>query len=406
MDTTLFAIAIPLFVLLIGVDVVFTRLQGLESYRFQDVIANLSCGIGSLITGAVGKLLGVAVYTVLWSYAAIWEWSAASFWTWAVAVLGVDLCFYTFHRASHRVNLFWAGHAVHHQSEDFNLSVALRQSWYEPMFAWVFDLPLALLGLPPVVYVTCSTVNTLYQFWIHTESIDRMGPLEWVMNTPSHHRAHHGVNPEYIDTNYAGMFIIWDRLFGTFEPEEADVVYGTIRPVASWNPAWVNAVKFVEIGRLVARARSWRDRLRLVLGPPEWRPEALGGPVEPPEIGEEPPAKYEVDTPPALQWYVAASFGLVAAAGVALATWQATLSVVQTVIAGLGLLVSVTTVGSILERRSWALALEKTRHAAAVPLVAWMSAGSAWMPAVVAGVAVLAVAMILWAGRLPVRSVR
>ena len=169
-------------------------------------------------------------------------------WVAAIGLLfGVDFCFYWFHRIAHEYAAPWATHVVHHQSEEYNLAVALRQSAFEGCFAWVFYLPLAVIGFPPIWYVSMKAINLLYQFWIHTEAIDRLGPLEWVMNTPSHHRVHHARNPKYLDKNYAGMFIIWDRMFGTFQPEEEQPVYGITKPLQSWNPLWANLAAWVEL---------------------------------------------------------------------------------------------------------------------------------------------------------------
>ena len=172
MDAFLIALSMPIFFVLIGIDVIATRLQGIESYRFHDSITDLSSGVGSLVTGAAAKLIALGAYAVVFEYGAIWEVSKTSVLGWIGIIVGVDFCYYWFHRTGHRSNFIWAGHSVHHQSEDYNLAVALRQSWYIPLVSWVFYVPLALLGFPPVMYLTATTVNTLYQFWIHTESIE------------------------------------------------------------------------------------------------------------------------------------------------------------------------------------------------------------------------------------------
>ncbi|QDG49420.1 sterol desaturase family protein [Persicimonas caeni] len=401
MDAILIALSMPVFFVLIGIDLVATRLQGKDSYRFHDAITDLSCGVGSLVTGAAAKLLGLGAYALVWEYGRFWEVSTSSVLGWVGVIVGVDFCYYWFHRAGHRMNLIWAGHAVHHQSEDYNLAVALRQSWYIPLVSWVFYIPLALLGFPPVMYLTSTTANTLYQFWIHTESVGRLGPLEWVLNTPSHHRAHHGVNPQYIDKNYAGIFIIWDRLFGTFEPEEDAVVYGTVKPVASWNPLWVNVVKWVEMFHLVRGARRLRDKLKLVFGPPEWRPEDLGGSVEVPDVKAGARPKYETTLPRIIDWYVGANFVLIAAGTSAFLMFEGQLAWPKTAALGVLLLVAVTSVGGLLELKRWAFALEATRLVLGVPIIAWLTWSTPWtMPASAAAAGLFGV-MLVWLNRLP-----
>ena len=189
----------------------------------------------------------------------------------------MDFFYYWFHRWSHEVNAGWAAHIVHHQSEEMNLAVALRQSVFQGALSWVFYLPLALVGFPPAMFLTVSALNTLYQFWIHTRAIGKLGPLEWVLNTPSHHRVHHGRNPKYIDRNHAGSLIVWDRMFGTFQEEEEEPVYGITRPLASWNPVWANFHYWAELWRTARRATRLQDRFRIFWKPPGWRPEELGG---------------------------------------------------------------------------------------------------------------------------------
>jgi sterol desaturase/sphingolipid hydroxylase (fatty acid hydroxylase superfamily) len=401
MDALLIALSMPVFFVLIGIDLIATRLQGKESYRFHDTITDLSCGVGSLVTGAAAKLLGLGAYALVWKYASVWDISKTSVLAWVAVIVGVDFCYYWFHRAGHRMNIIWAGHAVHHQSEDYNLAVALRQSWYIPLVSWLFYVPLAVIGFPPVLYLTATTVNTLYQFWIHTESIERMGPLEWILNTPSHHRAHHGVNPQYIDKNYAGIFIIWDRMFGTFEPEKDQVVYGTIKPVASWNPFWVNVVKFVEMAHLIRGARSLWDKVKLVFGPPEWRPNELGGPVEPPPIQPGERAKYEVEAPRSVDWYVGVNFLLIVAGTSAFLMFEGTLPWPQTTALGVMLLAAVTSVGGLLEMRRWAFRLEAVRLVLTVPLVAWLVWPTEWMSLGTAGAGAFAAAALAWWWWLP-----
>ena len=178
------------------------------------------------------------------------------------------LCFYVYHRTSHEIRLFWANHVAHHSSESYTLATALRQSWTAPFIATWFWTPLPLLGFRPEHVLLMSAISLLYQYGLHTETVDRLGPIEWVMNTPSHHRVHHGSNPQYIDRNHAGIFILWDRLFGTFEPEVEKPVYGITTPVGSHNPVVVQFDEFIAIARDVFRARSLREAIHAIVRNP------------------------------------------------------------------------------------------------------------------------------------------
>ncbi len=250
----LVALAIPAFLLLIGVEVVLARRLGRRVIRFTDATADIACGIGNQIAELWWKGLFFVLYVWCFEYRLI-DWGDGRVAPVVLGLVGVDLCYYWWHRASHGTNLMWAAHVVHHQSEDYNLAVALRQAWFTGLTSMPFYLPLALLGLPPWAYALGMGVNLLYQFWIHTELIGRLGPFEWVFNTPSHHRVHHGVNPEYLDKNHGGILIVWDRLFGTFEPEVAPPVYGTTEPLESFDQVHANLDHLGFVANLAQVAR-------------------------------------------------------------------------------------------------------------------------------------------------------
>lgn len=282
----LIVLSIPIFFALIGLEVAWDQLKGRGLYRLGDSLANIGCGIMDQSTGLFSKVLVVAAYTAMFHLTDTWRsWELQATPTvWVATFVLSDLAYYWAHRLSHEVNILWIGHVVHHQSEDYNLAVALRQSVLQKvLLMWVY-WPLALAGFPPEIFLTCMAVNLLYQFWIHTELIDTLGPLEWVMNTPSHHRVHHGRNPEYIDRNHAGVFIVWDRMFGTFQKELVKPTYGITRPTETFNPVHAQWKPVVDLWNDLKRIPNWRDKLRFLFATPGWYPDSLGGPQAPPAI--------------------------------------------------------------------------------------------------------------------------
>jgi alkylglycerol monooxygenase len=237
-------LSIPIFFILIGIELVVERFSHRKLYRLPDAIANLSCGITSQLSGLFMRILAIGIYEIVYANFALFTLDR-SWLYWLGLFLLTDFTYYWAHRMSHEINLFWGGHVVHHQSEEYNLSVALRQSSFQVVWTFAFSLPIALLGFNTVDFVLISAFNTLYQFWIHTETINKMGWFEYVFNTPSHHRVHHGRNPKYIDKNHAGSLIIWDKMFGTFQAEEERPTYGITKPINSWNAVWANFSHYV-----------------------------------------------------------------------------------------------------------------------------------------------------------------
>jgi sterol desaturase/sphingolipid hydroxylase (fatty acid hydroxylase superfamily) len=265
-DLTVYAI--PAFVALILVEqvVLWRRRRRVDG---RDFWASIGMGLGSLVT--INLLMGLVGW---WLAGWFWDRRLADMGTswlgWTVALVTWDLVFYGEHRLSHEVRFFWASHVNHHSSLEYNLSTALRQPWTAFQTA-IMVAPLAVVGVRPDLIVMAGAINLLYQFWIHTEMVDRLGPLEWVLNTPSHHRVHHGSNPRYLDKNYGGVLIVWDRLFGTFQAEDEPVVYGLTTNIGTYN-LWT--IAFHEWAGLAADARRARgaDRLRHALRRPGWQP--------------------------------------------------------------------------------------------------------------------------------------
>jgi hypothetical protein len=249
------------------------------------------------------------VYEILFSNFAFFELEKGWLY-WVSLFLLVDFAYYWAHRMSHEVNLFWGGHVVHHQSEDYNLSVALRQSSFQIVWTFAFNLPLALIGFETLDFALISALNTLYQFWIHTETIKKLGFLEYFLNTPSHHRVHHGRDPKYIDKNHAGSLIIWDKMFGTFQAEEEKPTYGITKPINSWNAVWANFSHYAEMGKDLKRIEKWSDKVKYLFKKPGWLPASLGGYRAAPEVDKTTYKKYETPAPVALNYYVLFQYAL------------------------------------------------------------------------------------------------
>ena len=375
MPVNYIVLAIPVFFILIGLELVITRLQEKDYYSLGDSISDIGTGILSQLVEVFLKTVLFAGYLYVYAHR-VTTLDARSVAVWTLGFVGVDFLYYWFHRMSHEVNAFWAAHVVHHQSEEFNLAVALRQGAFQSSFSWIFYLPLAWIGLPPLLFLTLSSINTLYQFWIHTRAIDRLGPLEWVLNTPSHHRVHHGRNPKYIDRNHAGTLIIWDRMFGTFAPEEEEPVYGITTPLASWDPVWANLHYWADLGRRARRASHFADKLRLFVKPPGWNPPDLGGFVPAPELAT-PPSKFDVAIPAGLKIYALVQFGAVLAAGSAFMFQQQRLdSVVRAAVAA-AIVASLFVLGALLEARPWSFAAE-TARLALVAIAGLVAAAAGW----------------------------
>jgi len=233
----------------------------------RDTWTNIFLGFMSLLWGGLFGLATGWIYVLCYD-AAPFKFPADAWWTWVTLFFIDDLVYYVFHRVSHESRLFWNFHVVHHSSEQYNLSVAVRQSWFSGILHWMFYAPIMLLGFAPWMFFLMHGLNLVYQFWIHTKLIDKLGPLEWVLNTPSHHRVHHGVNEPYLDRNYAGVLIIWDRLFGSFIEETETPRYGIIHPLRSYNPIWINTHGWVEMWQAIKRQPGVGGKVRCIFASP------------------------------------------------------------------------------------------------------------------------------------------
>lgn len=362
-------LSIPGFFVLMGVEWWVARRRRQQVYRAADAVGNLQLGIGSQVVGAMSLGLMLAIYAAVYEGLALTAWPMTAWWAWVIAFVVHDFLYYLFHRASHEVAFLWAAHAVHHQSEDYNLSVALRQSWLQPFFSGLFYLPLAIAGVPPTMFAIVVALNTLYQFWIHTELIDRIGPLERVLMTPSHHRVHHGTDAAYVDRNHGGLFIVWDKLLGTYTPETTRPRYGTLAPLRSFEPMWANAQVWVLLAQKARAAPRLRDKVAVWFKPPGWVPQgvelpepASGKPVDP---GYQP---YDRPLSGSRAVYVTVQFVGIVAATLGLLIGAPEMTSATVLGWGAGILWSLTAIGGVLDGRRWAPRVEAARLAAMTAL--------------------------------------
>jgi sterol desaturase/sphingolipid hydroxylase (fatty acid hydroxylase superfamily) len=358
------AFAVPFMFVMIGLEILINRAQGDVRYRLADTVSNIGVGIGQQALGPFFKTVGFWAYAVAWERYRVATVPVSSTTGWIVLLIFGDFAYFLFHWVNHRVNFLWAGHVVHHQSEEYNFSTAVRQSWLMDLVQGPLLVPLALIGFPPEMLFGTLTINALYQFCIHTRAVGRLGPLEWILNTPSHHRVHHGINPKYIDRNFGGMFIIWDRLFGTFTEEEEEPVYGTVTPLRSFDPVWANVHYFTHLGRMSRRTKSWRDRVKLWFMPPEWRPADLGGTIAIPEVSRATQRKYQARTPRWITVCVLTQLLFVSVVMVELLVGVGSISSVNIAIAALLIVMTLESWGAWFDMRRWAYGYEAALAAA------------------------------------------
>lgn len=324
-DSQIIVLATPVFLLLIGLEFAVGHARDRQTYRLADAITSIGLGMLSQISALFTRLLRIGLYTAvhgavaLFPDAPLWDhWGG-----WLLALLLYDFCYYWHHRIGHESALFWAAHVVHHQSEDYNLSTALRQTSSGALLGWLFYLPMAVLGVPPLLFAVVALVDLLYQYWIHTRQIGRLGWFDRVFASPSNHRVHHAVNDAYLDKNYGGILILWDRLFGTFaeEDERDPCVYGTRSPLRSWDPLWANLEVYWALARDSWRTRRWSDKLRVWLKPPGWHPADLAGRDPGPTFDLRRVQIFDPGMAPGVRWFSALQF-LALLGGSALFLWH------------------------------------------------------------------------------------
>ena len=268
-------LAVPFFILAIGIEFLYGWIKNNNTYRLNDTVSSLF--MGSLSTASKLVLIGIggAVFYAIETYYALWRMDDSLIITWVFAFIAYDFCYYWFHRIGHERQIFWASHVAHHQSEEYNLSTALRQTSTSFLLNWIFYVPLFLIGVPAKVFVSVASINLIYQFWVHSQHIPKLGWYELFFVSPSNHRVHHATNEIYVDKNYGGVFIIWDRIFGTFKEEQDDepCVYGIRTPIRSFNPLWANLHIYNGIVRDFFHTKSIKDKLHVLIAKTGWRPE-------------------------------------------------------------------------------------------------------------------------------------
>ncbi len=274
-SSPLITYAIPFFMLLVGIEFVYGLIKKENNYRINDALASMSLGLISRFVPLLGLGFQYVVYTYVAEEFNLSLLNSTETWVWVTAFFMYDLCYYWMHRLHHEIKVFWATHVVHHHGEEFNLSTAMRQTSTGFLWKWIFFLPMFLVGIPPNVFVTVAGINLIYQFWVHTEHIGKLGVLEYIFITPSNHRIHHAQNDDYLDANYGGVFIIWDRIFGTYIDERDDLkpVYGTVKPLKTFNPLWANIEVFYQMILDSYHTKKWKDKIRVWFSPPAWRPD-------------------------------------------------------------------------------------------------------------------------------------
>jgi alkylglycerol monooxygenase len=353
--------AIPVFLLTIVLDWLAMYVKGKKDYyRFADTITNLNLGVGSQATGLLSKFILLGIYDYLYTHFSFFQLGSAWYVIIACTLL-FDFIYYWAHRWAHEMNFFWGAHVVHHQSEEYNLSVALRQSWLHNLIAFPLFLPMAFLGFNTLVLGGVAAFVTLYQYWIHTQAINKFPVwFEYVFNTPSHHRVHHGVNGKYLDKNHGAFLIIWDRMFGTFKQEEEVPDFGITTRFASMNPVWANIHYYADMFKAAAAMQRWQDKLKIIFARPGWLPEELGG-FQQPKEPEENRTIYDTTVSLSSRIYVAAQFVLILWGIVSYMMFFDELNWFYRILFFGILTITLLICGAILENKSWVVKAETVR---------------------------------------------
>lgn len=366
MDPLLYAM--PVFLLLCALESRVLARRGGAGYRLTDFLSGLACGIFDQILNLGVMVLFVVSYAALEQRCGLLELSPDDPLAWVAAIVAHDLAYYAYHRASHRINVLWASHVVHHHSEDYNFTVSLRQGAIATWVTFLFYFPLAWLGFPPVMFVVVHAAYQVYQFFVHTELIGRLGPLEWILATPHNHRVHHGRNGPYLDRNYGGFFILWDRLLGTYVDETVEPEIGSRVGLRSWSPLWANFSHYAALATQAREARGLGAKVWVWFGPPEGhtpRAELVAAPT--PEV-----PRYDVTPSREVLVYVTAQMLILGGVTLYLLYARAQLGA-PAVGVGVGAVVAgLISLSALLDCRRWAIRAEVSRLAATLGALLWL----------------------------------
>jgi len=386
--------ATPVFFALIAIELLWGWRRRRISYRLNDAISSLGLGAMSQVAGVALRVLRIAIYVAVYERLAVVHWPANAWWALPGAVVFYDFCYYWHHRWMHEIAAAWAAHVVHHSSEDYNLSTALRQSSTGELLGWIPYVPMAIAGVPPALYAVALLVNLLYQYWIHTQQIGRLGWFDRVFASPSNHRVHHAVNDRYVDRNYGGILILWDRVFGTFEDECADEppVYGTRAPLRSFNPLWANVEVYVRLARDSWRTRRWIDKVQVWVRRPGWHPADIAAP---PPFSLREYRRFDPHVPRGVSVYAVVQFAIALGFTVHLLQLHAEAPAVEVAAYAAFVVAALVGVGGLLEARRSFAAIEYARHAAMFAFVVGLGRWFGTAPLGAPGAATLAMVAVL-----------
>ena len=388
--------AIPGFFLLIALELIADRVRHTGYYRLNDAISSLSVGMLSRVAGVIKTLIPLSIYALIIDSVALFSWPQGWI-AWVVAFVLYDFLYYWNHRLGHEVSILWAAHVVHHSSEEYNLTTALRQT-SGSVLNWLFFIPMAFLGIPVETLVSIAALNLVYQFWVHTRHIDKLGVLDRIIVTPSNHRVHHAQNDIYIDKNYGGVFILWDRMFGTFQPEiDADEpLYGIRTPLRSWNPIWTNLKVYKQLVGDTIKTRRWRDKLRVWFGRTGWRPDDVLADL-PPKPAFNPKAFEKFDIPLNASKNIYAFLQLLLGFALTLGMLMnlSDLSLVALLAWCAILTITLTSLGSVIEQKQWSAIAETIKwFTVAFTLIFFPTAS--WVSYFALTIFVLSALWVLW----------
>jgi alkylglycerol monooxygenase len=354
--------AVPLFFLLIFIEILLEKIKGTNYYRINDSINSLTAGVLSRVTGIVKQLFPLTVYVLVFEKLALFQ-ITSSWWMWVTAFVLYDFCYYWKHRFGHEMNILWAAHVVHHSSEEYNLTTALRQS-SSSFFSWIFYLPMAVLGFDPITLITVGSLNLIYQFWVHTRHIPKLGWYEWVFVTPSNHRVHHAQNQVYIDRNYGGVFILWDRIFGSFqeELETEKPIYGIRKALKSWNPLWANVHVYIQLFKDCWHAKRWQDKLLIWFKRTGWRPADVEQNYPLSKVDLTQFRKFDIPLSSTNRLYSLLQYSLIVFMGLLLIMNVANFTLTEQILGAFFVLYSSISAGLVLENSPLAMHLEWAKH--------------------------------------------